>query len=217
MKKLILVILCTVIITSFSKAQPSSKDSLFIADSISKARSKAFRDSAEKAFTSKAIYPLIKSSKFSGVIPVSNTDEKPDINQQYKLLMEVTTGIKDSVAAKDINEAIAEVGRLINIHIAAGIPKKNITVVVVAHGGVLKAFYNDAVYKEKYRIDNPNIPVFNELLGAGVKFIACGQAMSFLNISKEQLLPWMKISLSAQTVLTDYQIRGYILKKIETD
>ena len=90
----------------------------------------------EKVYFSTAIYPLIKSSKWSGVIPVSNADEFPDKMQQYKLLMEISEGTKDSAEAKEINESIAEVGRLINIHIAAGIPQKNITVVVVAHGTV---------------------------------------------------------------------------------
>jgi intracellular sulfur oxidation DsrE/DsrF family protein len=215
--KLLLLIGPVIFITSLLHAQSSNKENQNRDDSVSKARALAFKDSLEKAFVSKAVYHLVKSSKWSGVIPVPNADEKPVVSQQYKLLMEVTKGIKDSVEAKDINEALAEVGRLLNIHIAAGIPKKNIDVVVVAHGGILKSFYNNAVYKEKYKIDNPNIGLLNELLASGVKFIVCGQAMSFLNITKEQLLPWMKVALSAQTVLTDYQLRGYVYKQIETD
>jgi intracellular sulfur oxidation DsrE/DsrF family protein len=171
----------------------------------------------EKIFFAKAIYPLIKSSKWSGVIPVANVDEKPDVSQQYKLLMEVTTGIKDTVEAKEINAAFAEVGRLLNIHIAAGIPKKNMNIIVVAHGGILKSFYNNAVYKEKYKVDNPNLALLNELRAAGVKFIVCGQAMSFLNIDRSQLLPWVNVALSAQTVLTNYGLKGYYLKNINTD
>ncbi|HEV8081774.1 MAG TPA: DsrE family protein [Chitinophagaceae bacterium] len=202
-------------LTTFANAQPSQPDSTHLANIVSKAKSKAFKDSLEKLFASKAIYPLIKASKWSGVIPVNNADEKPDINQQYKLLMEVTTGIGDS--AKEINEAIAEVGRLLNIHIAAGIPQNNINIIVIAHGPALKSFYTNTAYKEKFKVDNPNIILFNELLAAGVKFIACGQAMAFQNINKDQLLPWVKIALSAQTVLTNYQLKGYIYKKIVVD
>ena len=216
MKKVLFIALATILVSALSHAQSSNKETK-AADSLSKIKSKAFRDSLEKVFLSKATYPLIKSSKWSGVIPVTNANEKPDINQQYKLLMEVTTGMKDSAGAKDINEAIAEVGRLINIHVADGIPKKNIDVVVVAHGPILKSFYNNAVYKEKYKVDNPNTVVFDELLAAGVKFIACGQAMFIFDVKKEEMYPWMKVALSAQTVLTNYQLKGYIVKKIETD
>ena len=217
MRNSALLVLPVILLTSVLHAQPSDKESQMKEDSISKVKNKLLSDSMENVFVSKAVYPLIKGSKWSGVIPVSNADERPDINQHYKLLMEVTKGIKDTIEAKDINAAIAEVGRLMNIHIAAGIPKKNVEVVVVAHGGILKSFYNNAAYQEKYKSDNPNIAVFNELLAAGVKFIACGQAMAFLNINKQQLLPWMKIALSAQTVLTDYQLKGYVYKQIDTD
>ncbi|MDQ6814030.1 MAG: DsrE family protein [Bacteroidota bacterium] len=217
MKKLLSVLLTTLLVPALVYSQSANKDNGTAADSLSKAKAAAFRDSIEKAFLSKATYPLIKSSKWSGVIPVNNIDEKPDLQQQYKLLMEVTTGMKDSAGAKDINDAIAEVGRLVNIHIAAGIPKEKMNVVVVAHGAVLKSFYNNAAYKEKYKVDNPNNPVFNELLAAGVKFVACGQAMYFFDVKREEMLPWVKVALSAQTVLTNYQLKGYILKKIETD
>ena len=220
MKKLLLLyFLFSIAITS--NAQMASQDSTITNDSLSKvrakARSKAIQDSVEKALFAKATYPLIKSSKWAGVIPISNVDERPDVARQYKLLMEITEGIKDTAAAKEINNALAEVGRQMNIHIAAGIPKQNINMVVIAHGGVLKSFYNNAVYKEKYKVDNPNIPLFNELLTAGVKFIACGQAMTFLNIDKPQLLPWMKVALSAQSVITDYQLKGYVHRDLVMD
>ncbi len=209
MKQLLLLLFLffTVII---SEAQTAAKDSIAVADSVAKAKSTAVRDSTEKAMLAKATYPYIKSSKWSGVIPVSNIDEKPDVTRRYKLLMEITTGIKDTTQAKEINNGLAEVGRLLNLHIAAGIPKNNIDIVVIAHGGILKSFYTDSIYKEKYKIKNPNDSLLHELLGAGVKFIACGQAMNFINIDKSQMFPWVKVALSAQTVITDYQLRGYI-------
>ncbi len=116
-----------------------------------------------------------------------------------------------------MNDALAEVARAINTHVAAGVPKKNLEVVVVAHGGALKAFYNNAFYQEKYQVDNPNTALFNELLALGVKFIACGQSMAFQNITQDQLVPWLKTSLSAQIPISTYQLKGYVYKKIETE
>ena len=203
MKNLLLSIALFSVISSKSQT-PSNA-----ADSIANAKQKAFEEKAEKLMTDKGTYPLIKS-KMSGVIPVSNIDEKVNANQQYNLVIEITNGIKDSIEAKKINNVFEEVGRLINIHLAAGVPKKNIHVVVVAHGGVLKSFYNNEMYMQKYHTGNPNIPVFKELQDAGVKFVVCGQAMAFLDINKSQLFPWANVALSAASSLADYQLRGYV-------
>lgn len=172
---------------------------------------KAQKDSIKMAaLLAKAYYPLIKSSKWSGVLPVSNVTEKPDPNMQYKLLMEEVLPIKDSASAKEISEGLAEVGRIINLHIASGIPKNKMDVVVVVHGPALYALYTNEVYKNKWGVDNPNIVLINELMKNGVKFIACGQAMNFFDVKQEEMVPNIKISLTAQTVLSNYQLKGYV-------
>lgn len=213
MTKLVPIVPIVLFITAVSNAQTASKDVATPAGAATESKFKAFRSFV----ATKAIYPLIKSSKYSGVVPVSQIDEKPDANMQYKLLVDVSTGFKDISGAGEINDAIAEVARAINTHIAAGVPKKHIDMVVVAHGATLKAFYTNNLYKEKYGVDNPNTVLFNELLALGVKFTACGQSMAFQNITKDQLVPWLKVALSAQIPISTYQLKGYVYKKIETD
>lgn len=181
-------------------------------DSLEKAK----KDSMRMAmFFSKATYPLIKSSKWAGVLPVENVTEVPDPKIRYKLLMEDVFPVKDSAAAKDVNGGLAEVGRIINLHIASGIPKNKLNVVVIVHGAALYALYNNDHYKKKYGLDNPNIPLINELMKNGVKFIACGQAMIFFDVKKEEMVPDVRISLTAQTVLSHYQLKGYVWYPIE--
>jgi intracellular sulfur oxidation DsrE/DsrF family protein len=192
-------------LASFALANAQPKDTL----------TREQQDSARIAeLFSKATYPLIKSSKWSGVLPVSNVTEKPDPTMQYKLLMEDVDPIKDSAAAKEISEGLAEVGRIINLHIASGIPKNKLDVVVVVHGPALYALYTNEAYKKKYGINNPSIVLIDELMKNGVKFIACGQAMHFFDVKKEEMVPNIKISLTAQTVLSNYQLKGYVLYPI---
>jgi len=133
---------------------------------------------------------------------------------QYKLLMEDVVPIKDSAAAKEINDGLAEIGRIINLHIASGIPKNKLQVIALVHGGALYSLYNNAVYKKKYGIDNPNIKLIDELMKNGVKFIACGQAMNFFEVKKEEMVPNIGVTLTAQTVLSNYQLKGYVLYPI---
>ena len=86
-------------------------------DSVKVNKEFSEREKMEK-FKAVAVYPAIKNGgEFSGVIPVKNPNEIPDPNISYKLLFELTTNNPDS-AIKEINDALAEVARKINLHVA---------------------------------------------------------------------------------------------------
>lgn len=156
-----------------------------------------------------AIYPAIKGSENSGVIPVKNPTFIPDPKMEYKLMFELWQGNPDSLL-KDINMGIGEVARKINLHVASGIPLNKIKIVIVAHGPILNALTTNAYYKEHFKLDNPNLKLINDLAAMGAKFIACGQAMAFMDLKKEALLPIVNVSITAQTALSYYQLKGYV-------
>jgi len=157
-----------------------------------------------------AMYPAIKNAKFmAGVAPVKEIDEKPDPNIRYKLLMELTSFDDKEEAVKEINGPLGEVARKINLHVAAGIPKNRIDLVLVVHAGALYAFMNNEKYKRKFGVDNPNITLIKELQDFGAKIIVCGQAMTWFRLEKEEMLPGIKQALTAQTVLSTYELKGY--------
>ena len=160
------------------------------------------------------IFPLINAGENSGVVPVKNQEEIPDPKIQYKLLFELTMNNPDS-PIQELNYGLVEVARILNLHAASGIPTKNIIPVIVAHGGVLNALKNNEYFNKKYKIDNPNIKLIGELEKLGAKFIACGQAMSFLEIQKEAFLPVIKVSLTAKTVISGYQLKGFVLMGVD--
>ncbi len=165
-------------------------------------------------------YPVIKGAEWSAVFPVNNVEEIPDPAMKYKLLMELVDFAPkdpDSTIKKNVNLGLVEVGRIINLHIAAGIPKENLDIVIIVHASALRAFLNNDEYKKKYGVDNPNIPFLKEMESVGFKLLACGQAILFLGLEKEQMLPGVKVALTAKTVLTSYQLKNYVLNKITLD
>ena len=217
MKKVISLFAFIFISLSVSHAQTSEpgKPADAVKDSLRHA--KAVRDSLKMAkLFAIAQYPYIKGSKWSGVIPVADPTEIPDPTRQYKLLFEFTAKNPDSLS-KEINKSLDEIARVLNLHFASGIPAKNIIPVVVIHGPGLEAVMTNERYKKKHSIDNPNLQLVHDLEHAGTKIIACGQAMAFFEIAKEDLLPEIKISLTAQTVLSNYQLQGYVLYSIDPD
>ena len=62
-------------------------------------------------------------------------------------------------------------------------------------------------------LDNPNRDLIKTLSNIGVDVFLCGQSMSSMGYSKEDLLPEVKVALSAMTVLTVYQMNNYALIK----
>jgi intracellular sulfur oxidation DsrE/DsrF family protein len=197
-------------IDSLHKAKDSTLRAVIHSDSVKIGKQFAEAEKMEKMLAI-VEYPLLKAGKFSGVVPVKDPNEIPDPNIDYKLLFELTTNNPDSTA-KEINSGLAEIVRVINLHVASGIPVKKIIPVIVVHGAALDAISNNAAYQKKYKTDNPNIKTMNELENkVGARFIACGQAMAFFEVKKEDLLPEVKISITAQTVLSHYQLKGYVL------
>jgi intracellular sulfur oxidation DsrE/DsrF family protein len=197
---------------SLMHARDSTLHAMFRNDSIKV--SKEFADKAKwEKLSARSEFPLIKGGKYSGVIPINDPTEIPDPNIDYKILFEVTGNNPDSTI-KEINAGLDEIAREINLHVASGIPAKRIIPVIVVHAGALNAIKNNEAFKKKYKIDNPNIRLIHDLEKIGAKFIACGQAMEFFDVKREELLPEIRISLTAQTVITGYQLKGYVLRTL---
>ena len=162
------------------------------------------------------IYPVINAGIYSGVVPVKDPTEIPDTTQEYKLLFEITASNPDSTAS-EINTSLIEVARVINLHVASGISLKKIHVVIVMHGGGIRIVTDNATYKEHFKTDNPNIKLVDKLSAVGARFIVCGQSVAYGNIKRETFLPQVKVSLTAQAVLTNYQLKGYVKNTMQNN
>jgi intracellular sulfur oxidation DsrE/DsrF family protein len=195
-------------VSDLQKAKDSTLRARYKADSM--AVDKEFKDKEDMERIGKiAQFPVINAGPFSGVVPVLNPTEVPDPNQDYKLLFELTANNPDSLI-KDPNSGLVEVARMINLHVASGVPLKRIFPVIVIHAGALNAISTNAYFNEHFKMDNPSLKVIGELEKLGAKFIACGQAMNFMHFKNEDMLPLVKISVTAQTVVTSYQLKGYV-------
>ncbi len=167
--------------------------------------------------TAHGVYPAVKASKFSGVLPVNGITEKADSTMKYKLVISLTTGTSDADKIKELNRGLAEAGRIVNLHLAAGVQRANLEVVIVTHGKAIYALLNNDAFKKQFKTDNPNNTIIKELEDAGARFVACGQAMQFLEVKNEALLPEVKIALAAKVALSTYQLKGYALFDIDEE
>jgi intracellular sulfur oxidation DsrE/DsrF family protein len=86
--------------------------------------------------------------------------------------------------------------------------------VLAVHGTAMNVFLNNETYHKKYGVDNPNIPLLKELQDFGVKMFLCGQALFYQKMERENFIQGAKISLTAQTVISSYQLKGYIYQDL---
>lgn len=200
---------------NLSNTKDSTLKATIHADSMKIESEFAEKERWDKLFA-KEEFPVINAGKYSGVFPVKDITEVPDPNMQYKLLYEMTEENPDS-ALNEPDYSLVEIARLINLHVASGIPLKNLTVVVVAHGLALHSISTNKAYQKKFKMNNPSLELVKDLEKIGVRFIACGQAMSFMNVKEEDLVSGIRISLTAQTALSGYQLKGYVLKSLDPE
>lgn len=164
--------------------------------------------SAHITFAQGRINPAIEN--FGGIFDASYATEKPDPNQQYKIVIDIATNDAEPDA---IAYSLYNVARLMNLHIMGGVPKENMHVVLAIHGGAAYAVMNNEEYKKKYEVDSPYLDLFKELKAAGVQMFACSQSLRGRGIDHEKMVPEVSVATSMLTVMTTYQLKGYAALK----
>ncbi|MFI5133295.1 MAG: DsrE family protein [Chitinophagales bacterium] len=132
----------------------------------------------------------------------------PDKARIYRAIFDATKAAKEnSLLLPGINNAGAELNDLA----ACGIPLTNAKFVVVFHGAAINGILDDAHYKEKFGVANPNLKALSELKKAGVRLFVCGQNLLAENIDPKIISPDVAVASDALIVLMTYQNDGYAL------
>lgn len=111
----------------------------------------------------------------------------------------------------EVNRSLDSVARFINMHVAAGVAIDNITLAVVIHGGAVKEMTVEDVNSKTNAIKNANTPLIQALQSKGVQFYICGQSAAYHGVKSENLLPGIKMSLSAMTAHAQLQQAGFTI------
>lgn len=147
---------------------------------------------------------------FGAVNPIPAAVKKPDPQLTYKVLVDLYEGADKPEA---VVPGLTHTARMLNLHKLGGVPEENMQVVLVVHGPALPLVLTNEAYRSKFGIDNPNTPIIDALKKAGVQLFVCGQSMIARGHAFETLNPKIGLSISAMTVLTEYQLKNYALLK----
>ena len=150
--------------------------------------------------------PLIKDG--GAIHPLPDAAIQPDRNQTYKVVFSVSKAPTDP---KDVNDALDHVARAVNIFVSAGVPLDHLKFVAIVHSAATSLVLDNANYKKRFNVDNPNLKLIQELKAAGVQIVVCGQALAALKYDVSELNPDIKPALSALSTIIILQQQGYAL------
>lgn len=128
------------------------------------------------------------------------------MDREYKAVFELVSAAS---APERQNQSLGTMARYLNMHARAGVPRENVRVAGVVHGGASLALLKDEHYRAANGVDNPNKELIAEIIAAGGQVILCGQTAGARGITPDQLLPGVQLALSAMTAMTVLQQDGY--------
>lgn len=141
-------------------------------------------------------------AEYGRIAPVRGAEPIPP-NTHFKVVFDVSAaGPEDGV-----NRQLESAARFLNLHVAAGVPEANIELAIVVHGAAAR----DLTVEPRAGAANPNAGLIAALIEHGVKIYLCGQTAAAYDIDQEDLLPGVRLSLSAMTAHALLQQQGYTL------
>jgi intracellular sulfur oxidation DsrE/DsrF family protein len=144
----------------------------------------------------------------NGYISIPNAAVSPDRKRTYRAVFDAT---KMANNPTDLVPALNMAGAELNAFGASAVPLRNTKFVVIFHGAAINAILDDAHYRSKYGVANPNLNVVKELKKAGVEIFVCGQNLAREHIDPAILTPDVTVASAAPIVLMTYQNDGYAL------
>ena len=130
----------------------------------------------------------------------------PDQAIDYKIVIDLKAPSPDPAT---INPGLNNIARMLNLHAAGGIDAERLKVVAAIHGNATYTVLNNAGYKAKYGIENPNLDLIKQLNSAGVQLFICSQSLVARNSGLDNVNPDIEIALSMLTVVTEHQMKGF--------
>jgi len=126
-----------------------------------------------------------------------------DLAMPNKARFKIRYDVKDAAQSGELSKSLVAVARFLNMSVENGVDPKNINLAVVVHGGATKDLTT--------RDDNSNAALIAALTAKGVDIYLCGQSAAAYDVKKEDLLPGVKMSLSAMHAHALLDAEGYSL------
>ena len=148
--------------------------------------------------------PLIEGFGHHVDLPDANFKTRTD--QVYQVAFEV---VQPLGRPEQVHMRLEAAARFMNMHAHAGVPKENLQMKLILHGGGTQAAMTNEAYRERHHVDNPNLPLLQALADAGVEIFLCEQSRILNGLDPDEVAAPVKSALSAMTAVVNLQADGY--------
>ena len=140
--------------------------------------------------------PVIE--RYGPAAPVE-TDWPIPAGTEFKIAFDIAHG----ASSGDLNRNIESAARLVNMLAQAGVAPERVSPAIVIHGEAVKDVTRAGA--------GPNADLVAALIARGATFYVCGQSAASQGVTRDALLPGVKMALSAMTAHARLQQQGYTL------
>ncbi len=128
-------------------------------------------------------------------------------DHEYRVVWEIKEGAGEPTG---VDPEFTTMARFFNLHGRHGVDPERIHLAAVVHGAGWHALLSDEAYAERFDgLANPSRELIQELLANGTEIVLCGQTAGSRGVEQSELLPGVKMGLSAMTALHWFQSQGY--------
>ncbi|MGZ9159470.1 MAG: DsrE family protein [Nitrospira sp.] len=156
---------------------------------------------------SEAFHPGTVISEYGAIASV-----EADMPIPSDALFQVSFDVSTRAEAGQRSRQMESAARLLNMLAEAGVPPERVRIAIVVHGSATLDLTRAQTYAARTDgANNGNADLIAELVGKGVEFYQCGQSAAAQGIERNDLLPGVRLALSAMTAHALLQQRGYTL------
>lgn len=137
--------------------------------------------------------------------PVADVEGAAPIpaHARFKVVFDVSEGAEPGA----LNRGIESAARFLNMHARAGVRPSNIRLAIVVRGSATR----DLAVHPRPGEDNANAALIADLIAHNVDIYVCGQSAAHYDVNASDLLPNVRLALSAMTAHAQLQQQGYTL------
>lgn len=155
-------------------------------------------------------HPVIKDH--GGIVVLSSAEHQPQSNS--KVLLDISSDEKSGSVIKGLDRAAL----IVNLYNNGDVKMENaLKMTIVLHGTATKAVLSHEAYakhakpymRDKGQTTNPDLELLQQLNQAGVDIFVCGQALAHQSFAADEVMPEVKIAVSAATVNINLQMENY--------
>jgi intracellular sulfur oxidation DsrE/DsrF family protein len=139
---------------------------------------------------------------FGKIVDMAGAQERPDPKLHYRVIFAIT---KAAASPDKPNPSLDRVARFVNLLAHYGVPKDHRTIFAIVSGAATTIVRKPTVEGQV----TPDTKLIEELTAAGVQVAVCSQAAHGHDLTINDLLPTVRMDVSAITTIAGLQARGY--------